>query len=429
MKRILLDATMLNRLDQGTGIQRVVRNILKESSKLNISNTDIVPIYWEKGQFKKLSERRLKDVTKDDRKEMRQNSPPVSIQVSNKHTAKRKMKAALPPKLYTFAGKVYFWARKKVSRATSVIPELEAKDEAVSFDQDDTLVLLDSSWEVPYWREVANAKNSGAKVGFVEYDIIPLRFPEYCDAGLIRFFRHWHKKVFKYADFSLSISNATSKDLVNFIKKSGEEPGFKPKTFKLGANIGHKGIRIENVDKEIQKFIDRKNTFTVVGTIEPRKNHLYVLEAFEKLWNRGIEVQLCFAGKWGWIDEKDAQRIKECEKKYSQFSVFTNVNDDELNFIYKNTRATIIASKIEGFGLPIIESLQHGTPVLASNIPVFQEVGGKKVNYFDINDSHKELSSLVDKQLHSPHKKLHSIDWPSWSEATQQFIGAIMKLR
>lgn len=428
MKRILLDCSILFRVDAGTGIQRVVKNIVRESMQLHGKN-DIVPVFWENGQFKEISQHKLKLIlTGQTVVRHTPRAAEITEDSAPKSTTRSRIKAMLPPKIFNLIKRIKGKTRGLLRRLKHLSIDFKQShdDRDVVFSDNDILVLLDSSWELPLWREVVNAKQCGTKIGFVVYDLIPLRHPEYCDQGLVRFFKQWHVNAFQLADFSMSISDATRQDLINYIKESGGDPKFESKVFKLGADFKPvANIQTEKVDQALQNFMDKKKTFLMVGTIEPRKNHIYVLEAFKKLWGKGIDAKLCFIGKWGWIDEASAKYIKNTEHEYPDFQILTGIDDDGLNFAYKKARATIIASKTEGFGLPIIESLKKETPVIASDIPVFREVGGDSVNYFSTQDEGWELQELIKKKIEEENIKKDKIDWPDWGQSARDFIEKI----
>ena len=104
--------------------------------------------------------------------------------------------------------------------------------------------------------------------------------------------------------------------------------------------------------------------FTVVGTLEPRKNHRAVLDAFERLWNDGVNAELVFAGKLGWLTEDDRQRIARLGESNLRFRWCDALGDEEMVRIIRGSRATIYPALDEGYGLPPVESLALGVPVI-----------------------------------------------------------------
>jgi glycosyltransferase involved in cell wall biosynthesis len=107
-------------------------------------------------------------------------------------------------------------------------------------------------------------------------------------------------------------------------------------------------------------------TVLVVGSHEPRKNHLAVLHAAELLWREGLRFSLAFIGGSGWGDEFP-RRARELQAIGRSIRVRRAVTDQELNDAYSAARFSVFPSLHEGFGLPVVESLGHGTPVITSD--------------------------------------------------------------
>ena len=111
--------------------------------------------------------------------------------------------------------------------------------------------------------------------------------------------------------------------------------------------------------------------------------------------------------------------------------MINNMPDSELLYCYKNAKALVTPSVTEGFGLPIIEALSQKTPVLASDIPVFREVGGDFCTYFDLSD-HANLAQIIinwEKSGQKPScRDINEFNWPTWKESTEEFIGKIIAL-
>jgi O-antigen biosynthesis alpha-1,2-rhamnosyltransferase len=130
-------------------------------------------------------------------------------------------------------------------------------------------------------------------------------------------------------------------------------------------------------------FAGKSSTYLVVSTIEPRKNHSYLIDAFEQIWERGSNARLCIIGRVGWKCGALIERINGHPEFGSRLFMFNKVDDRNLEYAYTRARALIMPSFVEGFGLPIVEAMQRGVRAIASDIPVFREVGGEYVAYVD----------------------------------------------
>lgn len=119
-----------------------------------------------------------------------------------------------------------------------------------------------------------------------------------------------------------------------------------------------------------------------VGTIEPRKNLNTLLEAYHLIRQRGINLPLVIAGKKGWRSEGffKKRRLAGLEEQV-QWAGF--VSDNDLPAIYSGASAFIFPSLYEGFGLPVLEAMACGTPVICSNVSSLPEIAGEAALMFD----------------------------------------------
>jgi glycosyltransferase involved in cell wall biosynthesis len=104
----------------------------------------------------------------------------------------------------------------------------------------------------------------------------------------------------------------------------------------------------------------------MVGSLEPRKNQLTVLHAAEKLWRGGLDFELTFicGSEWG---TEIPDRIDELTRAGRSINVHRHADSIALEKAYHAARFTVFPSKHEGYGLPVVESLAAGTPVITSN--------------------------------------------------------------
>jgi glycosyltransferase involved in cell wall biosynthesis len=122
-----------------------------------------------------------------------------------------------------------------------------------------------------------------------------------------------------------------------------------------------------------------------VGTIEPRKNLVRLLEASHQLRQAGEDMRLVVVGSKGWLYEGFFQRLEELGLA-DAVALPGYVPDADLPAIYSGARLVIMPSLYEGFGLPVLEAMACGAPVVSSNASSLPEVGGDAVRYFDPTD-------------------------------------------
>jgi glycosyltransferase involved in cell wall biosynthesis len=120
-----------------------------------------------------------------------------------------------------------------------------------------------------------------------------------------------------------------------------------------------------------------------VGTIEPRKNHFALLDAYRALKDEGTaRFPLVLAGGKGWLMDGMAEQLEGLDPDHDLICT-GYVTDDELRWLYENCAAMIYPSLFEGFGMPVLEALSLGAPVLCSHTSSLPEVGGDAAIYFD----------------------------------------------
>jgi glycosyltransferase involved in cell wall biosynthesis len=130
-----------------------------------------------------------------------------------------------------------------------------------------------------------------------------------------------------------------------------------------------------------------------VGTIEPRKNLGCLLTAFEALQAAGLTEGLVIVGRRGWLTEAFFAQLERSPARDAV--IFPGyVPDPDLPPIYAGAQALVFPSLYEGFGLPVLEAMACGTPVIASRTSSIPEVGGDAARYFDPQDADELLAQV-----------------------------------
>ncbi len=296
---------------------------------------------------------------------------------------------------------------------------------------EDVLVLLDCSWHPDTFAQIEALKARGVAIVAVVYDVIPLTHPGFCDARLVVVFKHWFHWMSRTADGVMAISNATLEEVRDrfYTESAGASP-VRPwmDSFQLGSSLD--GVETNGAVREEVKtlFEGGVPVYLMVGTLEPRKNHGYLLDAFDRLWRAGVKVRLCLAGKVGWKCKDLIARIR-CHAAFGQdLLMFSDLDDSELDYGYRHARCLVFPAVTEGFGLPIVEAMQRGLRVMASDIAVFREIGGKSIAYFDPVDPESLAAMIRDYETRElfPGEPRSNGSWPDWEEATRQFVSCIV---
>jgi alpha-1,2-rhamnosyltransferase len=292
----------------------------------------------------------------------------------------------------------------------------------------DVLVLLDSSWNAANFALVEQCKRQGMQIVAVVYDLIPLTHPQFCDAHLARVFQEWFAWLSRQADGFMCISQFVRDEARRELAQRA--PGYRPwlSHFYLGADLDRSDAADE-ARPQIRRMCAERPVYLMVSTIEPRKNHAYLLDAFDLLWARGVDVSLCFIGRVGWKCERTMKRAKNHAERDRRLFLFHDADDSELEYCYRHARSLVFPSFVEGFGLPLVEAMERGLPVMASDIPVFHEICEGFAAYFDLNDP-ASLAKLVSDYTRSgtfpAAMPIEAWDWPQWPALTAQFVHRIV---
>ncbi|MGY1888157.1 glycosyltransferase family 4 protein [Pseudomonas sp. SDT291_1_S447] len=295
----------------------------------------------------------------------------------------------------------------------------------------DQLVLLDSSWHANFFPLAEQLKREGVGIISVIYDLIPLTHPQFCDAGLVKVFNDWFDWIARTADGYVAIST-TIRDQVReeMLRRIGTQQVAQRwfDYFHLGSELD-----LSEADAKVDRgLLDMFQTtdpvFLMVSTIEPRKNHAYLLEAFELAWATGSKARLCIVGKIGWKCDALIERIRQHPELNRRLFMYNSLSDKSLEHAYSHATALVFPSHVEGFGLPLVEAMQRKLPAMASDIPVFREIGGDYMAYFDLANP-QSLSDLVTGMERSGEFPaalgLEQWRWLSWREASAQLVERI----
>jgi glycosyltransferase involved in cell wall biosynthesis len=256
--------------------------------------------------------------------------------------------------------------------------------------------------------------------------------PQYFSPGSAEAFAHW-LEVVEEGDGAVCVSKATADDLADWLDKNsaGRVRPFKISVAHNGANSDKKHMA-QGLRPHARATLDQlsgSSNFLMVGTIEPRKGHVQVLDAFENLWSRGVNVNLILVGKQGWMVEDLIERLRQHPELNKKIYWLEGINDAELDAVYAGSTCLIAASYGEGFGLPLIEAAQHKLPMIARDIPVFREVAGEHAFYFNALVPEKLAQSVeqwLDLNTKKQHPRSDAMPWHTWKQSAKKFLEALM---
>lgn len=421
MNKIYLDCTHTYNSGQNTGIQRVVKNIVQNRFEVSkLFGIEIVPVIFYNKEYRKFD--RFPDIR------------------ATSSIKKYKVKNILK-KVLSFFRK--FFSKVKViddflhnpkfilklnSYYERVFVSYHVEDEKVEFSQNDILLFLDATWLNSEYKFYESLKNRyGIKIVATIYDLIPINQSQFCSVDLTLTLKDWFEKSINLVDAYIGISKFVQKECYEYIKNSLNSDVLESKFdyFYLGANLKDFDLSKADIRDDFKELFKTKNVFITVSTIEPRKNHKYIVDSFDKLWEKGVDVRYVIIGKVGWEVDDFISRVKNHKEYNSRLFLLENIDDEHLLYAYKNSKALIFASFIEGFGLPIIESLHNKLQVLASDIGVHREIGRDFVSYFNLNDINSLIKLIEDDNFN---KNIDDFKWISWEESAKDLVEKVLKV-
>ncbi len=261
-------------------------------------------------------------------------------------------------------------------------------------------------------------------------DLAFFHFPEYFTKKDLIQLHNWTKYSVKAAKKIITISEATKNDIIKLYSVPEE------KIEVIYPGIKHTFLTLKSMSKaDIQEKYDISDHYVLfVGTLQPRKNIEKLIEAFalakKSLVDTCQGLQLVIVGKKGWQFESilsAPQRFNVEESvKFLDF-----VPDDDLAALYKNAQLFAFPSLYEGFGLPVLEAMRYGCPVLTSNISSLPEAGGDAAYYINPNDA-KDIAQGIEKIISNSRLRSEMIEKGkkqiakfSWEKAAKETLAVL----
>ena len=385
--RLFVDITELHASDSKSGIQRVVRSVIQHL----LTETD--PAY---------------------KVELVYAAKPLGYKTALAFT--RRM----------------FGAAQSVAAEASVVGASE--DTYIHPQQGDIFLGLDLHFNIDQDHEYffAKARQAGAQVYFVVYDLLPLLLKDTFTPELVEKYGNW-LRVVSQQHGAVCISRAVAAELKTWVAHShpSAAQNLKIDWFHLGADIENSlpsaGLP-EDAAQLLQQFAANPS-FLAVGTLEPRKRHGQMLDAFEQLWAQHVAANLIIVGKPGWLTEALTTRLSTHPQLGRQLFWVQSASDEYLEKIYASASCLIAASEAEGFGLPLIEAARHGLPIIARDIPVFREVAQDHALYF-AGDEGAALAAAVQRWLTLAQQQKtpdsRKIQRQTWAQSAQQLLSRVI---
>ena len=246
-------------------------------------------------------------------------------------------------------------------------------------------------------------------------DLSYLHFPEMFRKQDLYQLKNWTAYSVKKAKKILTISKASRDDIIKYYQVPEEK-----------LVVTYPGIdRVSSMENIREKYGIEGNYILSVGTLQPRKNYIRLIEAFSTLTPN--PYTLIIVGKPGWLFEEIYQAPKKfgVEKKVK----FLNyVPDEDLPGLYKGAICFVLVSLYEGFGIPILEAMANSCPVVASNVSSLPEVVSKAgilVDPYNIEDITRGIKEVLTRRNELVKKGLHQCRQFSWEKCAKETLKVL----
>ncbi len=264
------------------------------------------------------------------------------------------------------------------------------------------------------------------------HDIMPVELPEYSRDNQGEVMQMFLLELLRlHPDFVVN-SKATANSLFDFLSAktaSGD-------TTEIAIEFPH--IVYPGVDKvehdSCEKPVlsggnDKPAVFVMLGTIEPRKNHLMILHIWRELVRENFipMPHLHIIGRRGWQVENVVAMLERCPSIRPYVKEFSDLDDQAVCRQLKSCRALLFPSFAEGLGLPLIEASQAGVPVIASDLPVFKELvadGGIFISPTNALSWKKAIERATQSDIKLPVVKLNP-QLAGWQQQNRKFVDIV----
>ncbi|WP_060354154.1 glycosyltransferase family 1 protein [Burkholderia sp. MSMB1459WGS] len=275
-----------------------------------------------------------------------------------------------------------------------------------------------------YYRAMAHRK---VRSVFMVHDLIPLTHAEYCRPGVDDAHRLRIHTALQHAQGLIANSQATLDSLA--IEANRAELPLPPTVVApLASGVA---MRPQGASPLNHPY------FVMLGTIEPRKNHWFMLHVWRRLVERlgAAAPKLVVIGRRGWECENVIDMLDRCSSLRGVVIEEADCSDDQLHNWLQHARALLFPSFVEGYGMPLVEALALRVPVLASDLGVFREIAGDIPDYLDPLDglnwlAHIEAYSQVEcRDRDAQLARIERFREPTWTEHFVQVDNFLETLR
>lgn len=416
--RVYVEVTDTVSIPYTTGIQRVVREIVARLGSTEFPDIDIVPV------FKASPSSPFRRLTRAETRQL------VDHPAGGAAGRRADSFGVLSPLVRAVGDtKLVYRTRIRSRHLRSTIRERRAHNEHLElpgFEPGSIFFDIEGSWFDPEPRRILLPRltASGVTVMTMVHDVMPVMFPQWFAARQVEAFSQWLDAHLNDSRMFITNSKRTSTDLERLAGERGIDLDGSMVQVTLGADFSGTAPKPITLPSQITRFL------LIVGTIEPRKNHQLVLDAWERLAPDDPGLGLVLVGKEGWMVDELIERIRTHPRFNRTLLWLGGIDDSELTWLYQNAFVTVVPSLYEGLGVPVIEALLNGCPVICSTGGALPEAGGGFAELVDPDDTDGLVRLLEQHMNDEDHhdrtiERIRSYEPPNWETTTLQTAAAI----
>jgi len=249
--------------------------------------------------------------------------------------------------------------------------------------------------------------NGGVKIVTTVHDLVVYRFPDSCQKSNLYIQKFLLPLTLKKSSIIIPVSNYIKNELLDKF------------TFLNSNNL----LVITNAGPDwlTPSYYNpkkRQHFLLSVGNIEPRKNLIRLIKAFEKVDD--LDLRLVIVGPKGW-NNSDFYAAIESSPKKNKIETRGFVSEEELKQLYLTCKALVYPSIYEGFGIPVLEAFSMDCPVLTSKDTVMEEIAGMSALYFDPFNP-DSIAEKISQIINLPHDTVTFENQFSWNKSAQQLL-------
>jgi glycosyltransferase involved in cell wall biosynthesis len=336
--------------------------------------------------------------------------------------------------VYATPDQEYRYARRFALRFLDC-PDSVLADDLIEFRAGDQFLGLAVQHQIVLTHDAfyQTMRNSGVQVNFVVYDMLPVLQPQRFESDVTDQFQEFLRIVMR-CDGVLCPSRTVADEMLDSLAVGALDRlrPFNIGCFQLGVDVDSPtktdaATATAAADASMQA-IASKPSFLILGEVTAGKGHKQALEAFERLWAQGVEVNLVIVGKAARMPGTLAETIRSHSSFNCRLFWLEDADDSYIRKVCETSACLIALSEREGFDLSIIEAARYKLPVIARDIPLFRELAGEHATYFSGHSPEPLADSVLTwlvlgKAAHA--RRLGAASWLSWKQSAKNLMDVV----